>query len=253
MRAWRELTWVELKLFTREPLTVVFVLVLPLVVLYVLNGVFGSQPPDPEVWEGIGAVDFYTPAYVALVVATAGVLSLPVHLAAYREQGVLRRFRATALSPVVLVAAHVAVAAITATAGAVLLSGVSVSAYDAASPQDWPGLLFAFLLVNAAFAAFAAMGVVLGLVLPTARSAQGLGVLLFFVFMMLGGAGPPRETLPGGLGAAADLTPLTYAGKVLRGPWLGTGWDVAAILAVAGLLAVSIGLTAPLLRSRNSR
>jgi len=60
MRALGEMTWVELKLFAREPLTVVFVLVLPVVVLYVLNGVFGSQPPDPTVWEGLGAVDFYT-------------------------------------------------------------------------------------------------------------------------------------------------------------------------------------------------
>jgi len=47
-----------LKLFAREPLTVLFVLVLPIVVLYVLNGVFGSAPPDPKVWEGLDAVSF---------------------------------------------------------------------------------------------------------------------------------------------------------------------------------------------------
>jgi hypothetical protein len=62
MRALGEMTWVELKLFAREPLTVVFVLVLPVVVLYVLNGVFGSQPPDPTVWEGLRPVDYYTHA-----------------------------------------------------------------------------------------------------------------------------------------------------------------------------------------------
>ena len=54
MRALGEMTRVELKLFAREPLTVLFVLVLPVVVLYVLNGVFGSQPPNPTVWEGLG-------------------------------------------------------------------------------------------------------------------------------------------------------------------------------------------------------
>jgi ABC-2 type transport system permease protein len=48
MSALTELTWLEIKLFLREPLTAVFVLVLPLVVLYVLNGVFGSRP-DPSV------------------------------------------------------------------------------------------------------------------------------------------------------------------------------------------------------------
>ena len=54
MRALGEMTRVEIKLFG-EPLTVLFVLVLPVVVLYVLNGVFGSQPPNPTVWEGLGA------------------------------------------------------------------------------------------------------------------------------------------------------------------------------------------------------
>ena len=58
MRAVAELAWVELKLFAREPLTVLFVLVLPIVVLYVLNGVFGSAPRDPKVWEGLDAVSF---------------------------------------------------------------------------------------------------------------------------------------------------------------------------------------------------
>jgi len=50
------------------------------------------------------------------------------------------------------------------------------------------GVVVGFVLVSVAFAA---LGALLGVVLPTARSAQGLGVLLFFVFMMLGGAGPP--------------------------------------------------------------
>lgn len=85
MRAWRAMTWTELKLFAREPVTLLFLLVLPLVILYVLNGVFGSEP-DPTVWEGQPPVDFYTPSYVALVAATAGILSLPVHLAGYRSR-----------------------------------------------------------------------------------------------------------------------------------------------------------------------
>jgi ABC-2 type transport system permease protein len=246
VRTLRELTWVELKLFAREPLTVMFVLVLPVVILYVLNGVFGSQP-DPSVWEGHRPVDFYTAAYVALVVATIGVLSLPVHLAGYRERGVLRRFRASALRPWTLVGAHVVVALLTGTFGALLLTVVSVLGYDAALPHDWVGLLAAFLLVTLAFSA---LGALLGMLLPTARAAQGLGVLLFFVFMMLGGAGPPREVLPSAMLRISDLTPLTYAARLLRDPWLGGAWDLPAALVMVGLLLVSLALTAWRLRSQ---
>ena len=239
MKAFGELTWVELKLFTREPLTVMFVLVLPVVVLYVLNGVFGSQP-DPTVWEGLAPIDFYTPSYVALVAATAGVLSLPVHLAGYREQGVLRRFRASALSLPTLVGAHMTVTAVTATAGSVLLTAVSVIAYDVTLPVSWAGVVLAFLVVTVAFSA---LGTLLGFLMPTARTAQGLGVLLFFVFLMLGGAGPPREVLPTTLGRISDGIPVTYAGRLLRDPWLDRGWDLPALVVMLAVLLVSLALT----------
>lgn len=233
------LTWTELKLFVRDPLSVVFVLVLPVVVLYILNGVFGDQA-DPSVWEGRSPIDFYTAAYVALVVATIGVLSLPVHLAGYRERGVLRRFRASALRPWELAGAHLVVTVLTATVGGVLLTAVSVLAYDATLPESWAGVVGAFLLLTLSFAA---LGTALGLLLPTARSAQGLGVLLFFVFMMLGGAGPPREVLPDAMVLLSDLTPLTHAARLLRAPWLGDVWDLGATVVMGSMLAVSLGLT----------
>lgn len=239
MRSLVALTRTELKLFARDPLAVVFVLVLPIVVLYVLNGVFGDQA-DPSVWEGRSPIDFYTSAYVALVVATIGVLSLPVHLAGYRERGVLRRFRASALRPWSLVGAHVIVTVLTATVGALLLTAVSVLGYDAAMPERWFGVVGAFLLLTLAFAA---LGTALGLLLPTARAAQGLGVLLFFVFLMLGGAGPPREVLPDAMVVLSDLTPLTHAGRLLRAPWLGDTWDLGATAVMGGMLVVSLGVT----------
>ncbi|WP_020658958.1 ABC transporter permease [Amycolatopsis benzoatilytica] len=240
MRGLRELCWVELKLFFREPLTVLFVLILPVIVLYVLNGVFGNRT-SAGVYNGLGPIDFYTPTYVALVAATAGVLSVSVHLAAYRERGVLRRFRASPLPTAALLAAHVFVALLMGVTGAILIAVLSATGYGGALPHDWPGTVLAFLLVSIAFAA---LGVLLGILLRTARAAQGLGVLLFFVFMMLGGAGPPKEVLPATLARLADAVPLTYAARALRGPWLGLGWDTGAVAVMAALLVLTIGLTA---------
>ena len=249
MRALRAMTWVELKLFAREPVTLLFLLVLPVVILYVLNGVFGNKP-NPTVWEGLAPVDFYTPSYVALVAATAGVLSLPVHLAGYREQGVLRRFRASAIRPATLIGAHMVVAAALATAGAVLLTIVSVIAYGAALPKDWVGVLAAYVLM---LVTFTALGGLLGLLMPTARAAQGVGVLLFFVFMMLGGAGPPAEVLPSSLQHVATAIPVTHAGALLRDPWLHAGWDFGATAVMIGILAGCLALAAWRLRSEESR
>ncbi|QRE80481.1 ABC transporter permease [Rhodococcus ruber] len=250
MKTFAAMAWVEIKLFAREPLTVLFVLVLPVVILYVLNGAFSSQRADPTVWEGLRAIDFYTPSYVALVAATAGVLSLSVHLAGYREQGVLRRFRASAIAPATLVAAHMAVTAAIATAGVILLTAASILGYDAPFPRNPLGFAAAYTLVTAAFAA---LGALLGILMPTARAAQGLGVLLFFTFMMLGGAGPPREILPTTMGRLGDGIPLTYAARLLRGPWLDRGWDLGAAAVMAGFLVVSVAAIAWRLHAEDTR
>jgi ABC-2 type transport system permease protein len=218
------------------------------VILYVLNGVFGRER-DPSVYEGLPPVDYYTPSYVALVAATAGILSLPVHLAGYREQGVLRRFRASAIQPATLLGGHMTVAAVMATAGAVLLTLLSMIGYDAVLPESWVGTLAAYAIV---IAAFAAMGGLLGLLMPTARAAQGLGVLLFFVFMMIGGAGPPREVLPTSLQYAGDVVPVTHAGRMLREPWLHGGWDLQATAVMVGVLLGCLALTAWRLRAEEA-
>lgn len=239
MGALRRLTWIEMKLFAREPLTVLFVLVLPLVVLYILNGVFGNEA-TPEVYEGLGPVDYYLPAYVALTVATVGVLSLPVHLAGYREQGVLRRFRASALPPATILGAHVIIAFVVGVLGTILLTLLSTLAYDGPLPADGLQTLAAFALVTLAFAA---LGALLGVTMPTARAAQGLGVLLFFVLLMLGGAGPPPEVLPAAMQTLSDVVPLTYAARAIRGPWLGLGWDGGAATVMIVVLVVASAAT----------
>jgi ABC-2 type transport system permease protein len=138
-----------------------------------------------------------------------------------------------------------AVTVVIATAGALLLTIVSVLAYGAALPADWIGVVSAYLV---AAVSFAALGALLGFLLPTARAAQGLGVLLFFVFMMLGGAGPPKEVLPTVLSRIADGIPVTQAGALMRGPWTGDGWDGQALLFMLALLVLSLALTAWRLR-----
>ena len=56
MKSLLKLTWVELKLFFREPLTLVFTFSLPVVFLLVMGGVFGNKPDttDLHIYRGVG-------------------------------------------------------------------------------------------------------------------------------------------------------------------------------------------------------
>lgn len=244
MKALRKLSWIELKLFTRDPLSLVFTLALPFFFLIVLNGVFGNEvetDPAEDVWRGVGPADYYVPAYIGLIMAAIGVLSMPTRLASYRERGVLRRFRASAMPLWAVLGSQIAIALLTAVVGAVFITAASALIYGTDLwPADGWALVAAFVL---AALSFGAIGVLLGSVMPTSRSAQGAGIMLFFVMFLLSGSGPPRDVLTGPMRAVGNLLPLTHVITILQDPWLGFGWNATASLIVAGTIAAAVVLS----------
>jgi len=244
VKALRKLTWIELKLFTRDPLSLVFTLALPFFFLIVLNGVFGNEvetDPAEDVWRGVGPADYYVPAYLGLVMSAIGVLSMPTRLASYRERGVLRRFRASAMPLWAVLGSQIAIALLTAVVGAVSITIASTLIYGTdLQPADSLAFVPAFAL---AALSFGALGVLLGSVMPTSRSAQGAGIMLFFVMFLLSGSGPPREVLTGPMKALGNLLPLTHVITLLQDPWLGFGWNTGASIIVASILVGSVALS----------
>jgi ABC-2 type transport system permease protein len=222
---------VELRLFVREPVSVVFALALPLVIFFVLNGVFGNTP-SPKVWGGIGAIDFYTPAYVAIVLASIGFVSLPTHLAGYRERGVLRRFRASSISPGSVLAAQLVVALVVGLAASALLLAVAIVGSGATLPRSWVGVVVAFV---AGLFCLASVGLLLGCVVPTARAAQGGGVLVWWALLIISGGGPPPEVLPAALRTTADIAPLKHVTTALQDAWLHGRTNWAELALVTGI------------------
>ena len=247
MRTLVRLAWVELKLFGREPINAVFTLAFPFITLFVLGGVFGNSPRTHEegqlLFRGVGPMDYYTPAYIALITAAIGLISIPVHIAGYRERGILRRFRASSISEGVLFGSQMAVTFAIVFVSAFMITLAAVFVYKIDRPRAIPELALAFMVSTVTFAI---IGASLGLILPTARAAQGLGLLLFFVMFLLSGAGPPPELLNGPLSHVSDVLPLTYAIRLMQNPWLGFGWDfgaMAIVLGFAGAAALGAFLT----------
>lgn len=236
MRNLAKMTWLELKLFFREPITVIFTLAIPLIFLFIMGGVFGNTPDTDDegsiVFRGVGPIDYYIPAYIALVVASLGLIGLPVHLAGYRERGVLRRFRASSVSLGSILGSQAAVMFLMGIVGSVILIVAAVAAYDPHFPESPWLVLPAFVLATLCFAS---LGVMLGSILPTARAAQGVGVLLWFVMDILCGAGPPPEVLNDGMTWVARFLPLTHTVRLLQDPWLGFGWNVLETIIVVGI------------------
>jgi ABC-2 type transport system permease protein len=133
-------------------------------------------------------------------------------------------------------------------AGAAIIVMLARTTYDIEWPSSWLGVVFA-TVVGAL--SFAALGACIGLAMPTARAAQGVGVLLWFVMMMVSGSGPPPEVLGSTLGRVGDVMPLRHLVIALQDPWLGHGVNWFATAVLAGILAVAVALAVPALRRRS--
>jgi ABC-2 type transport system permease protein len=233
MRSLLRLAATELKLFVREPMVLTFVFAFPVLTVLILGGVFDEDDPN---FEGTIPSDYYVAAYIGVVIAAIGLVMLPVHLASYRERGVLRRFDVSRYPRWALPAAWIIVAmVITFVAVAVLLvTGHLV--YGLPEPDDLLGVVIGTVL--GAFA-FISIGIALGMALPSARSAQGLGMLLFFPFFLLGGAGPPPDAMGEPLSSIANVVPLTHVIRSIQEPWLDLDSPTVHLAVLAGLVVLA--------------
>jgi ABC-2 type transport system permease protein len=224
--------WTEIKLLAREPLTLLLSLAFPVLLLVLLAYSFGNEP-DPE-FGNIGDTDFYVPVYAAATITVMGFLGVPTHLAAYRERGVLRRFRAAGVRASVLLSAQVVVTLLIVALGSAAMMLIGFTAFDLRAPKSVSGVVVGFVIGTLAFAA---LGVLLGSLLPTARAAQGLGLLLFFGLFFIAGGGPPPSILPDEINTLVDVTPMGPLMDAVSDPWHGAGTNVAALV-VLGTIAV---------------
>ncbi len=240
MALWK-LTWTEIKLLVREPVTMIFTFAFPLLVLLVLGGIFRNDRVTGGNFGDVLAMDYYVPGYIGLVIASIGMISLPVHLATYRERGVLRRLRASGLKELTYFGSQTVVAVLIAVVGGLLVYLLGALVYDANQPDSVVRVL---LTAVVGVATFAAIGILLAGLLPSARAVQGAGLLLWFTMMFLSGTASPLELLPTWLLRVGQVLPLYHLVQALQEPW-NTGamdWQQLLITALYGAAAGVVSL-----------
>ncbi len=229
----------ELRLMVRDPLTLTFVFAFPVVTMLIIGGSFGSTP-DPA-FEGQNPAHWYVASYFTVVLGATGLIMLPVHIASYRERGVLRRFAVAGFPRWSFALAQLVVGLTTFVLAATVLLAVAWPVYGVPAVGDPVRVA---LGIVAGAVAFVSLGVLLGTVLRSARSAQAIGLLLFFPSFLLGVGGPPPQVLGSALRELSRVLPLAVVTNAVREPWLGLGTGTGPLLATIALAAAGAVLAA---------
>jgi ABC-2 type transport system permease protein len=224
----------EARLMLRDPLTLTFVFAFPVVTMLIIGGSFGTTP-DPA-FDGVNPAHWYVASYLTVIIAAVGLVTLPVHMASYRERGVLRRFAAAGFPRWSFAIAQLVIGLVLVAAAAALLLAVAAPVYGIPPVAHWWPMIAGLV---AGSVGFVSVGVLLGSFLPSARSAQAVGLLLFFPSFLLGAGGPPPHVMGSALQHVANVLPLTLVTNSVRVPWLGLGHATGTLAEVIALAAVA--------------
>ena len=231
IRALWKLTWLEIKIFVREPLGVFGTIGIPVLVFVVMTRIFGPSVRSAPRSPGFPDSSFL-PVLTSILIALSAVTSLITIVSIYREGGILKRLRATPLPPVVILTAHVAVKLIFTgiTLVAMLLAGRRYIPPDAHVPVA----SFAAALLFTTWAVLS-IGFVIASMVPTARFAQPIATFIVYPLLGVSGLFYPIERMPPALQMLSTVSPLTYAVSLLDGIWKNESWlahgtDVAALV-----------------------
>jgi len=237
MKSLLKMSWMEAKLFLREPASAFFTLVFPLIYLFLYGAISGNQPTP--MYGGRGTIDAAIPSLTAVIISMAGLMSTTITMATYREKGILRRLRTTPLSPLVVLAAQVVVVFAMTCLGMLLLIAAGKLVYHVRFEGNAFSVLGGFVLSSLSFFG---IGFILAGAMPTVRVAWAVAMVLLYPMLFLSGAFFSVELLPAAVQKVSAFMPLTYVVNLLSGLWIGEPWSshLLDVGVLAGMLLLGI-------------
>jgi ABC-2 type transport system permease protein len=209
--AFRMIVLNEYRIARRLPLGLLVGVVLPTVILVVIGGE-AKDRVQLKVLGGLTTFNAYVPVFLAMVIAALAFYGLPIPLAIYRDQGILRRLSATPVPPAWVLAAQLVLNVSFTVVELIILLVVAMTGFGIAAPKNVGGLVLALALT---IAAVFAIGLWVSAI-ARLRTAGILAALCFFPLMFFAGLFLPRAEMPRALLDVSNFSPLGAAVQAIQ-------------------------------------
>jgi ABC-2 type transport system permease protein len=194
------------KTFWRDPASVFFTVLLPLIFMFILATIFGND--QVQGLPGVKLTTYYVPAILTLAVISATMVSPAISITQDRENGVLKRVRSTPLPSWVFIAGRVGNAIVVSLVMLVLVSLVGRIVYGVSIPGETLPALLVALIVGAA--SFCCLGFALTIIIPSMDAAPAVTNAVALPLYFISGIFIPESEIPDGVLHVADIFPFRH-------------------------------------------
>ncbi|HRV60503.1 MAG: ABC transporter permease [Solirubrobacterales bacterium] len=232
------------KVFWRNPASVFFTALLPVLFLLIFATIFGDDTIKDL--GGVKITTYYIPAIITLAVISATMVNLAMNVTIAREEGLLKRGRGTPLPPWVFIAGRVGNAIVISAIMVVVVTLIGKLLYDAPIPWDRIPAVIVTLVVGAA--SFCCLGLAITVIIPSREAASAITNAITLPLYFLSGIFIPENEIPDGVLSFANHFPVrdffqaffsAYSPKTVGS---GFEWGELAVVALWGLAGLIIAL-----------
>jgi ABC-2 type transport system permease protein len=219
-----------------------FTLILPLLFLVIFVAVFGHHVTRT----GVKLSTYYVPGIAALGVIAASFINLVISITVLREEGILKRRRATPIPAWALIAARTLTAVVVSLAVLVVLLGVGRLAYGVKLPTSTlPGVAVTAVVGSITFCV---LGYALSTAIHSEDAAQPMVQAIMLPLYFISGIFVPNITLPSWLKHVAQVFPVEHLADGLHRAYapgvhgIGIVWSDLGVLALWAAIGLAVAL-----------
>jgi ABC-2 type transport system permease protein len=231
--------------FWREPASVFFTAILPLIFLVLFVAIFGNDTTKVGGHE-IKTSTYYLPAILTLALVNSTFVNLTIWVTIARDRGQLKRLRATPIPPWAVVAGRALNSLAIAAVMTVVVCAVGALVYGISLPDNaLPGALLTLLV---GVLAFAALGFAAAALVPSENAAPPIANAIVLPLEFISGIYVPADQIPKWMADIAGIFPIKPAFDALLHAFnphtTGAGilWGKLAILAAWGVVGTVVAL-----------
>jgi ABC-2 type transport system permease protein len=231
------------KAFWRNPASVFFTVMFPVIVFVILAVVFNGE--TVHVRGGVDATTYYVPAIMSLSIISATMQTLAMTLVIAREDGRLKRGRGTPMPSWVFIAGRIGNSIVVALLMLALLAAIGGVLYGVSLPWDRLPAILLTLVIGAA--AFCCLGIALTAAIPSQDAAAPIVNALLLPLYFLSGVFIPEDQLPNGVIHFAGLFPVRHFFDAFFDAYVPAGgaavsWDNLAVVAIWGVAGALLAI-----------
>ena len=230
------------KTFWRNPASVFFTVMLPVIFLLIFATIFGND--HIEELGGVKTTTYYVPAIITLAVVSATMQSLAISLTVDRENGLLKRTRGTPLPSPVFIAGRIGNSIIVSVLMLIILAALGRALYGVEIPWERLPAVVVTLAIGAA--AFSCLGIAITAAIPSEDAAAPITNVAVLPLYFLSGVFIPESEIPNGVLHVADAFPIRHFFEAFFTAWdpstagAGFEWGHLAVVGAWGLAGLAI-------------